>query len=465
MTIKKFIKKIKAYDGIALIDKESSINYYELSTQISNLSNQFFRIGLRKNDVVCFVAKKDINTIIIFLALLNAGIGCCPINEHETYFPPHTAFISKKEKCNDIETFILRKAFYKVIKIGDLPTDLSIAFKGKYLNSTSGSTGTKKYAIATWNNIFYNAKYVCEEFKHSQELVYMSLFSAHMHICESFLRAFYCGGTAVLVENMQVDCIINMIVNEKINHIECVPSQLLALKENIKRKNIMEHILIECAGGILSLKAEETIREMFPNAKIVRSWGSSEGSGICLSTFNSNINVSNSIGKVIKGYQAIIDADGQLFLKGKGIVRYIYHDGNLVDFLDFYKTGDIVFSDKDGNFYILGRISNMIKSAGENIYPFEIEHALNMHNDVEECAVVGISDDFRGEQVVAWVTISHGKPLPQETELKKVCIKYLRKNQLVPKRFHITYDRVPKNSSGKTNISQIKDFFEGGYYV
>ncbi len=103
----------------------------------------------------------------------------------------------------------------------------------------------------------------------------------------------------------------------------------------------------------------------------------------------------------------------------------------------------------------------MIKCAGENIYPADIENVLYKLDDVEECVVIGIPDDFRGEIIVAWITISPEKPLPTESELKCFCQKYLARNQLIPKKMHITYEMLPKNDSGKINLAKVKEFFGG----
>lgn len=465
MTTNEFLKRISNFDGIALIDSDSEIDYANLVSSIFELSDELCKIGLNEDDVVCFIAEKNINSIIIFLALVNSNIACCPINGEETNLPPHTVYIVPTEKKPNETKVLLRNAYYTLIRKGDVPAELMDFFRGKHLNATSGSTGTKKYAIASWQNMYANAKYVCEEYRHDETLVYMSLFSANMHICESFLRALFCGGTAILVENSEAEVVARLIEEKNVNHIECVPSQLLAIKESLCTINRPQKLIIECAGGLLSIKAEKTIQGIFPDASIIRSWGSAEGSGICLTTINSSVNEHDSLGKVVNGYEAIIDSTGQMLLKGEGVVSALFNNGQIVEFIDYYSTGDLVNSDKEGNFHILGRVSNMIKCAGENIYPATIEDVLYRHGNVEECVVIGVPDDFRGERIVAWVTISPEKPLPDEQELKSLCQRYLIKNQLIPKNIHITYDMIPKNYNGKINNVKVKEFFIGGNYV
>jgi long-chain acyl-CoA synthetase len=71
------------------------------------------------------------------------------------------------------------------------------------------------------------------------------------------------------------------------------------------------------------------------------------------------------------------------------------------------RTGDAGYLDAEGYLYICDRIKDMIISAGENIYPAEIERALLQHPAVEEVAVIGVPDERWGEAVKAVVAVKH----------------------------------------------------------
>jgi acetyl-CoA synthetase len=71
-------------------------------------------------------------------------------------------------------------------------------------------------------------------------------------------------------------------------------------------------------------------------------------------------------------------------------------------------TGDLARRDADGYFWFEGRTSDMIKSAGYRIGPFEIESALLRHPAVAEAAVTGKADALRGEIVKAWIVLRPG---------------------------------------------------------
>ena len=73
-----------------------------------------------------------------------------------------------------------------------------------------------------------------------------------------------------------------------------------------------------------------------------------------------------------------------------------------------YHTGDMAYRDEDGYFWFVGRIDDMIKSAGFRISPFEVESTLMQHPAVLECAVTGVADDARNQVVKATIVVAPG---------------------------------------------------------
>ncbi len=66
-------------------------------------------------------------------------------------------------------------------------------------------------------------------------------------------------------------------------------------------------------------------------------------------------------------------------------------------------TGDVGYMDEDGYIYIVDRKKDMINRGGENIYPREIEIAIEAHPKVSEVAVIGVPDPALGERVKAFI--------------------------------------------------------------
>jgi len=117
-------------------------------------------------------------------------------------------------------------------------------------------------------------------------------------------------------------------------------------------------------------------------------------------------------------------------------------------------TGDIAQMDSDGFFYIVDRKKDMILSGGFNIYPSEVEDVISQYPGVKECAVVGIPDDYYGEQVKAFVVLRHGAVCSKD-ELVTFCNDNLAHFK-VPSQIAFVND-LPKNFLGKVlrrNLSE-----------
>jgi long-chain acyl-CoA synthetase len=92
----------------------------------------------------------------------------------------------------------------------------------------------------------------------------------------------------------------------------------------------------------------------------------------------------------------------------------------------FLKSGDIAYMDKDGYFFVVDRKKDLIISGGYNIYPREIEEVLYQHEKVAKCAVIGIPDTKRGENVKAFVVLKEGMSTTPD-ELLNFCKERLAK--------------------------------------
>lgn len=112
----------------------------------------------------------------------------------------------------------------------------------------------------------------------------------------------------------------------------------------------------------------------------------------------------------------------------------------------WFHTGDAGCMDQDGYLYIVDRIKDMIITAGENVYPAEVERVLGAHPSVGEVAVVGVPDPRWGEAVHAVVVPRTGRVATTD-ELSTWC-----RGQLAGYKVPRTFDFVtalPRNASGK----------------
>ena len=148
-------------------------------------------------------------------------------------------------------------------------------------------------------------------------------------------------------------------------------------------------------------------------------------------------------GLVPEGYYKDPDKSAETFKEFNG-VRYSF-------------PGDYALLEEDGSITLLGRGSNCINTAGEKVYPEEIEEALKLNESVYDCLVVGLTDEKFGQKVVAVVSSEEGNN-PSEAEL----IAFLKTNLAgykVPKSILIT-DVVKRAPNGKANYKWARDFAE-----
>ncbi|RCW69408.1 class I adenylate-forming enzyme family protein [Pseudorhodoferax soli] len=112
----------------------------------------------------------------------------------------------------------------------------------------------------------------------------------------------------------------------------------------------------------------------------------------------------------------------------------------------WHHTSDVGWRDSAGYHYIVDRKRDMIISGGFNIYPSEIEQVLWSHDDVQDCAVIGVPDDKWGEMVKAFVEPKPGRTLQPEA-LAAFCRERLGSVK-VPKAFEVRHE-LPRSAVGK----------------
>ena len=137
------------------------------------------------------------------------------------------------------------------------------------------------------------------------------------------------------------------------------------------------------------------------------------------------------------------------YYKDEEKTAQVLHDG-------YYHTGDTAFKDADGYLWYVGRVDDIIKSAGYRVGPFEIENEIMKLPYVLECAVTSVPDKVRGQAIKASIVLTKG--YTETDKLKKETMKYLKTNLASYKRpkFIDFVDSLPKTSSGKIRRSEIK---------
>jgi len=126
-----------------------------------------------------------------------------------------------------------------------------------------------------------------------------------------------------------------------------------------------------------------------------------------------------------------------------------------------YFTGDGARRDKDGYFWVMGRIDDVVNVAGHRLGTMEVESALVSHPAVAEAAVVGRPDDLKGQAIAAFVTLESGQAASEE--LRKALREHVTKEIGAfarPDEIRFT-DALPKTRSGKIMRRLLRDIAAG----
>jgi acyl-coenzyme A synthetase/AMP-(fatty) acid ligase len=162
------------------------------------------------------------------------------------------------------------------------------------------------------------------------------------------------------------------------------------------------------------------------------------------------------------GQEVPIGQEGEICVSGAGVMQGYWNlpERTSVAFLEdasgcrWYKTGDVVVEEADGNYIFVGRRDRMVKKRGYRVELGEIEAGLYKHPAIKEAAVVARSDEDAGVYIEAFLSCP-GEERPSIIRLKRFCAENLPL-YMVPDRFSFL-DALPKTSTDKVNYQRLKE--------
>jgi long-chain acyl-CoA synthetase len=149
---------------------------------------------------------------------------------------------------------------------------------------------------------------------------------------------------------------------------------------------------------------------------------------------------------------------GEIAVRGPNVFRGYWNrpaEENAACFCDgFFLTGDIGWMDEHGFFTLVDRRKNMILSSGYNVYPAAIEQAVYEHPDVEECIVIGVPDEYRGEAAKVFCKLRAGAEPFSLGALKEFLKERLGRHEM-PAALEFR-DALPRSAAGKLLASALR---------
>lgn len=292
---------------------------------------------------------------------------------------------------------------------------------------TSGTTGTPKGVELT--HIGIAMMRLCEHFepalKWTPDDVYLFVMpNFHLAGLSLVIQSLYNGSPVAMLPAFEPASVLNAIHHQRPSIMLMVPAMIQMLLDHPDSKTTDFSSLRLCmyAGSPIGINLiKRALVEM--NCRFMQFYGATETGGAATllrpdeHDLDSEIKL-KSCGRPVPllGIRIVDPAGcdlpagqvGEVVIRSPALFKGYWRNDALTKQVKkdgWYWTGDAGFVDKDGMYYIVDRIKDMIVSGGENIYSAEVEQALNTHPSVKQCAVIGVPDPKWGETVKAFIVL------------------------------------------------------------
>ena len=324
---------------------------------------------------------------------------------------------------------------------------------------TSGTTGRPKGVVLTHRNLAVNVE-GCQsagEFDERDSFLCLLPFFHTYAITGTILLPLLSGCKMVLVDRFHPVKVLKLIDEHSVSVFLAIPSMYRVMAMTEGDYNVKSVRFPISGGEPLPLAIAQAFDKRF-GVPIFEGYGQTEAAPV----ISLNVPGKHKLGTVglpLPGVQIAIwdeqnnlleiEVIGEIMVRGPNVMAGYY---NLPEETaktitgEWLHTGDLGKKDSDGYVTITGRKKDLIISAGENIYPREIEEVLAQHPKVKEVAVIGVKDEVRGEVPKAFVIAREGMTV-DEKELRHFCRENLAGFK-VPKHFDIVPD-LPRTPTGK----------------
>jgi len=325
---------------------------------------------------------------------------------------------------------------------------------------TSGTTGRPKTVALSDRNILSNIEGSCLAAGFTQDEVMLAILPLfHSYgLTVTLLLPLILGGTVVLQDRFVPRRVLQTIEEHRVTALVAVPSQYRLLVKEPAQIDASSLRLCIAGAERLSEKIAADFEARF-GCPILQGYGATEASPV-ISLNPPHASRPHTVGKPLPNLRVTIREDGRQLPPGE--IGEIWAQGPSV-MLGYYenpeataekisngalRTGDRGFLDEDGYLHVAGRADDLIKIAGEKIYPAEVEQALEKVEGVEEAAVLGLPDEKHGTILCAFAQLRPDAHLT-EPDLRSACRLSLEAVK-IPRVIRIV-EQLPRSPSGKVD--------------
>jgi len=479
----------------------SSIRYADLLVLTGRFAGTLADLGVRPGDRVAVQVDKSAEALVLYLATLRAGAVFLPLN------PAYTAaevrfFLGDAEPALFVCRPELHSAMAALAKAVGVPRVESLGASGNgtlmqrlradgefddadraagdlaAILYTSGTTGRSKGAMLTHRNLASNARALADTWRFTADdrlLHALPIFHTHGLFVATNVTL-VTGAAMLLLPRFDLDEIIHLL--PKATSMMGVPTFYTRLlgRPDFDR-DLVRHIRLFVSGS--APLSAETHREFFERTghSILERYGMTE-TGMNTSNPYDGERVPGSVGLPLPGVEIRIAEPktgrplpqgeiGVIEIRGPNVFQGYWRmpEKTAEDFRPdgFFISGDLGFIDPRGYVHIVGRDKDLIISGGFNVYPKEVEAAIQALPGVADAAVIGVPHPDFGEGVLAVVVPRPGDAL-DEAAMRAELSTQLAGYKL-PRRI-VFADALPLNAMGKVQKTELrqqhKAMFAGG---
>ncbi len=499
-------------DAIALVHGEHRISYSELMQQVDLLARALLASGVRKGDRVATLSTPHPDFVVSLLAV--SSIGAVWVGLNPRYRLPELQHIltdsapivllargsflgrsyeseinALRASCTSLEHIILFDDATGVA--GAVPIrkflDAGSTITTRQLNQardevgdrdpcllvyTSGSTGTPKGALLHHAGII-DFGMLCNSFWPLTPYRAINYFPINHIGCvvDCLMPCLVAGGVQIMLEQFDPTVCLELMERERVTLWGSVPSvfQMQLALPDFARFDLSSVRLIAWGGAAMPRETLVQLRAICPN--LATNYGMTEtSSAITMVEPTDDIDIlTQTVGRPRPGIEVrLVAEDGHAVAGGQPGEIQVRSKCNFLGYWQqpaataaafttdgFFRTGDLGEQRPDGRIRLIGRLREMYKSGGYNVYPREIETVIEAHSAVAAAAVVSIADPLWQEVGVAYI-VPKESITPQQ--LEQYCRERLA-NYKLPKRFILTPE-LPLLPIGKIDKRTLRNWAE-----
>jgi len=495
------LRRHAAYRGskIAYVLAGARVTYREMNARANRLAHLLTAKGVRRGDRVAVLAPNMPLYPELYFAAAKIGAILVPVNTRfrETeiayavgqseasvfVFAAEFAGVAEglRSRGSTVECFLsldgapLDFAGY----VPDLLPGASDAEPAAFVDEndphvmlyTSGTTGNPKGVLSSHRSYVLSAAQSQNGLRLGEEDVGLSMFPMfHMGGWALPLGLWFSGATAVFLPKAEPEEILRSIERERVTYFYGIPTVFQWMIPHSKRFDVSSLRMVASGTSAMSEEQVRSIRESFPAEAMVIIYGSTEAGPVAMLRPPDVLRKPTSVGRPVVNVDVeVVDARGTAVADGEAGEILCRSDFLMLGYWKmpeataealrdgWYHTGDLAVRDEEGFLHIAGRVKEMIKTGGENVFPAEVEAALLDHPGVREAAVFGVPDAEWGESVVAAIVPRNAGAVNENDLVDHVKAKIAS----YKKPRHVFFiDELPRTAAtGRVQKSVLRDAF------